>query len=327
MTVHAAKGLEAPIVILADTTSMPKGQSNFLWKNGDFLWLGSSKNNNIFYGNYKNEIENKDYEEYLRLLYVALTRAEDHLVIAGFTTQGKENENSWYGLASNAMSKLEFQERDEVKYFGEHIIHHCEKPGDEAIHRNPPPSLVNRLPGQAFIPPLNEDSSTDFSYVKSPLTSRMDISYGTIIHKILEDSVKTRNFTFEPSHPYVQALPAKLKEPVISKLSKLFIMENFLKLTKYPTIKTEVSIGYIENDATKIGRIDLLVISSDEVIIIDYKTDSHPPSSILEVNHKYIAQLKFYADSMKKIMPDHRIITKILWLENLEFMEIGLVSE
>jgi ATP-dependent helicase/nuclease subunit A len=316
MTVHAAKGLEAPIVILADTTSMPKGQSNFLWKNGDFLWLGSSQNSNIFYGNYKSEIESKDYEEYLRLLYVAMTRAEDHLVIVGFTTQEKENENSWYGLASSAMHRLEFQEKDRVKYFGELLVKEVGVIPAKAVLQTTSPWIP------VFTTPLPTRNDKDFSYVKSPLASRMDISYGSIIHKILEDSVKTRNFTFEPSHPYVQALPAKLKEPVISKLSKLFLMEKFLNLTQYKNIRTEVSIGYMENDATKIGRIDLLAISNDEVIILDYKTDSHPPTSSDEVNDKYKTQLKFYADSMKKIMPNHKIKAQILWLENLKFMDI-----
>jgi ATP-dependent helicase/nuclease subunit A len=78
----------------------------------------------------------------------------------------------------------------------------------------------------------------------------------------------------------------------------------------------------MENDATKIGRIDLLAISNDEVIILDYKTDSHPPTSSDEVNDKYKTQLKFYADSMKKIMPNHKIKAQILWLENLKFMDI-----
>ena len=335
MTVHAAKGLESPVVILPDTTSMPQGRSNFLWKNGNFLWLRPSQHTNIIHANYKSEIEDKDYEEYLRLLYVATTRAEDHLVIAGFQTQEKENADSWYGLAASAMSKLCGREEGGRRYYGESPAAHAPSLAHPTSSAHPPSSAPLQpsssltrgpilSPSYIHMGPrikLEDDGFIPASYSKSPLSSRMDISYGSILHKILEDSVKTRNFTFQPSHPYIETLPLKMREPVIAKLSELFIMQEFIALTQYPTLKTEISIGYMENEILKIGRIDLVAISDEEVVIIDYKTDSNPPYSPQNIDERYKAQLKFYTDSIKKIMPNHRITAKILWLENLSFMD------
>jgi len=343
MTVHASKGLESPVVILADTTSMPTNQSNLIWKEGEFLWLGASKNSNMISTNYKDNIDNKDYEEYLRLLYVAMTRAEDHLVITGFQTQAKEKENSWYSIVSKAIRELGKEGDDGIVYYGnsryiELVQHNCvptSEPSPDSMtkaktvetqFKNQIPAYVSMTPKISDLENINRILSStcieDFSNVKSPLTSRIDISYGSIIHKILEDSVTTSNFKFEPTHPYLESLEQNLKKLVTEKLSLLFSLEEFIKLTHYPTLRTEVSIGYMEDDILKIGRIDLVAISSEEVVIIDYKTDSKPPSSKENIDKRYIAQLKFYTDSMKKIMPNHKIIGKILWIENLNFMEI-----
>jgi ATP-dependent helicase/nuclease subunit A len=113
MTVHASKGLQSPIVILPDTTSVPRsvGQSDdgFLWDDdGRPLWALSSAEQNQTMKDLKDQKNAHAHHEYNRLLYVALTRAEDRLIVCG--TLGKNtknvNEASWYESVHNAMETI-----------------------------------------------------------------------------------------------------------------------------------------------------------------------------------------------------------------------------
>ncbi|XP_044733134.1 ATP-dependent helicase/nuclease subunit A-like [Chrysoperla carnea] len=143
MTVHGSKGLEAPIVILCDSTTLPISSSKFIWHdNGEIDHLENAANKEEFIGNterstaaytlvredastgwthklpleasytsgrmffsanaadtpeflqkMKDAEKLKDLQEYIRLLYVAMTRAKDHLVICGFSNKSNIPEN------------------------------------------------------------------------------------------------------------------------------------------------------------------------------------------------------------------------------------------
>ena len=96
MTVHGAKGLQSKIVILVDKVTAHFPHRIFLWdEEGHVLWPGNSNNYNREYTRLLDEKKKKEYDEYMRLLYVALTRAEDNLQIAGYSGSKIDNK-SWY---------------------------------------------------------------------------------------------------------------------------------------------------------------------------------------------------------------------------------------
>ncbi|MBQ4875208.1 MAG: UvrD-helicase domain-containing protein [Rickettsiaceae bacterium H1] len=98
MTVHNAKGLEAKVVFLADTTQIPVNKNHFTFnEEGIPFYLKNDSFDNI-----KEQANKKAYEEYIRLLYVALTRAQDRLYITG---SGKAKKGSWYDLISASMTQ------------------------------------------------------------------------------------------------------------------------------------------------------------------------------------------------------------------------------
>ena len=94
MTVHGAKGLQAPIVILPDTTQLPQARPNLLWlRDGDgdeagdlLLWSPRTSLDEAVASEARSEHRARQMEEYRRLLYVALTRAEDRLYVCGWQT-------------------------------------------------------------------------------------------------------------------------------------------------------------------------------------------------------------------------------------------------
>ena len=332
MTIHGAKGLQSPVVILADTTSLPTGQNHLVWADGKYLWLGGAQNSNEQYNAIKESVEASNYQEYLRLLYVALTRAEDHLVIVGHSIREKIAEGCFYDIANRAILSMDFQETMGKKWFGnEVIIKDCEMlSSSSSIFTS---QNIQKLDFDSEITPYRsvgvlcpQNSCMKMNGYQSPLHSRMSLNYGQLIHKILEDSVNTSNFAFSPSHPMIRTLPQEMQDMVLEKLSALFRMKEFVDLVKNVKIHTEVSIGYNDNGKTKIGRIDLLAMKDSEIIIIDYKTDKNVPKSAAAIPKNYMTQMQFYSDALKKIYPDYQVITKILWIEELVMMGVANVA-
>ncbi len=109
MTVHGAKGLEADIVILPDTTGLPEGPG----RHGELLYTG---NGPVFpvageiapraVREAKDAAKDEILREHRRLLYVALTRARDRLYVCGFENKLGVREGSWYELAEAAAKAL-----------------------------------------------------------------------------------------------------------------------------------------------------------------------------------------------------------------------------
>lgn len=107
MTVHGSKGLEAPIVILCDSTSLPVSSNKFIWNdNGEMFFSANAADTPQFLQELKEAEKLKDLQEYIRLLYVAMTRAKDHLIICGFSNKATTSENSWYKIAKQTFDKF-----------------------------------------------------------------------------------------------------------------------------------------------------------------------------------------------------------------------------
>jgi len=100
MTVHGSKGLEAPIVILCDSTNLPISSNKFIWNDsGAMFFCASVTDTPKFLQELKEEEKLKDLQEYIRLFYVAMTRAKDQLIISGFSNKTNIPENCWYEIA------------------------------------------------------------------------------------------------------------------------------------------------------------------------------------------------------------------------------------
>jgi ATP-dependent helicase/nuclease subunit A len=104
MTIHGAKGMQARFVILPDTTSIPKSQETIVFDRTQSIIL--YKNSNIQNSKYQSILEQvklQTLQEYYRLLYVGLTRAEQHLLICGHHTSGSLSSLSWYSIIEDVI--------------------------------------------------------------------------------------------------------------------------------------------------------------------------------------------------------------------------------
>lgn len=122
MTIHGAKGLEAPIVMLPDTTGIPadntRTRPKLLWPQGDRkipLWVPKSDFEDSVFDTERQKLETLRDQEYRRLLYVAMTRAEDRLYVYGYQNKKTHSPDCWYALIKDGLTKnlgddLEFYE-------------------------------------------------------------------------------------------------------------------------------------------------------------------------------------------------------------------------
>ncbi|MWD29629.1 double-strand break repair helicase AddA, partial [Aquicoccus sp. SCR17] len=104
MTVHGAKGLEAPLVILPDCARrQPRAQQGLLPAAGTALWSVPAASRPRLMDEAAEARREAERAERERLLYVAMTRAEKWLIVAAAGEIGKAEEDSWYNRISTAL--------------------------------------------------------------------------------------------------------------------------------------------------------------------------------------------------------------------------------
>lgn len=322
MTVHGAKGLQAPIVILCDTTSLPTNNEHFIWdKDDNCLSVKNSTDAPDYYIDLKKIKQQKVYAEYLRLLYVGMTRAEDHLIICGYEGGRSISENCWFELVHNAMKEIAVKDADGRLIYGinsDYFNSISNKSSDirETEYFYPR--------SKVFQKDINE-SEPFAQNISSSLSVVNPAQYGLVFHKILEDSVSAKGMATTNHHPLIETLDKKSQKRITKSLKLIAENMEFNSLIQNRTF-TELSIGTLSDKNLKLGRIDLMIHLKEEILIIDYKSDLNPAANLVSVPENYIAQLLLYKEIVQKIYPKKKICVQILWLENGQLMEIETIS-
>lgn len=335
MTVHGSKGLQAPIVILADTTRIKNQalKSELLWNNDDEVYFPACAAD---YDEMCTSIRKKkaeaDFDEYRRLLYVALTRAEDRLYIAGFTKGKDANENSWYKLLENNLSSnVILPENDKRIVYEVPQENECESvekicspvltmPDYSAILT---PAPVESPLAKPYAPSKGESDETELA--ASPLEDNGSFyRRGTVIHKLLQYITSVA----PNERPAVALLFLEKQLPDFSDFARRQIVDEVLLLCDtYADIftassKAEVPIvGEIDGKIIS-AKIDRLVINSDKVVIVDYKTNRPAAKTLDEVPEIYRKQLATYKNLLKKLYPEKEIETYLLWTNTCNMMKL-----
>ena len=338
MTVHGSKGLQAPIIFMPDTTSTSQNKSQLLWSDDQIplmLWPGRSENINEFCQNIKNRVRNNEKNEYLRLLYVALTRAEDELYVAGYKKKNVSNvsDDCWYSIIKNSMESIANKINGDILQIESSQDDVIDK---DIIQTNTAEAFSKKdikLPDFVFsdapiepepvLPLTPSKLQEDKSIVSSPLSEK-NILRGKIIHKLLEYLPEIEaNLRTKAAEEFIgkydKTIDKKEQKDILHSVFNVLNNEQILPIFSKNS-KAEVPITGIVNNRVVSGRIDRLVIEDDYIMIVDYKTNRKPPSKKEDIDQSYIKQLDAYKAVLNDIYPNHKINCAIIWTEKPEIM-------
>ena len=341
MTVHAAKGLEAKIVFLPDTCGAPSG------KHDPNLFALNSKDRSLLIWSRGKESDPQqvlmareayrmaERAEHQRLLYVALTRAEERLYISGFHGRNGPAEGCWYLSLLDALSPLciegsdPLQEDQQVLCFGElprqkileQKILMQERVMIPKFALTPPPPENKKI--QTFYPSRSEDQEVR---QVSELDDRRKraLLIGELSHELLQ-------YLPEIQHERRQADGEKILARRASDLdieTRTEILRSVLEVLEDPQARMifgENSLAEVDVTARlatgKVvrGRIDRLTQVDNEIWIADFKTDRSREGFA----EKYLRQMALYCAALQSLYPGQIIRCFLIWLSQGKIDEIS----
>jgi ATP-dependent helicase/nuclease subunit A len=347
MTVHGAKGLEAPVVILPDTCQVPRERSRLLALPEDgerdplFVWPVRSANEAGVVSEARAEARRDAEREYRRLLYVALTRAEDRLYVGGWETrQGAGRDTGcWYDrLAATAQEMDGFKtvQIDDGTTVLQYRTEQTAKP--ETPEPEQEVAALPGLPDWARRPAPPESRPPDplapsrSEGAEQPALSPLQdadsaaLRRGRLAHTLLErlpDLAREERreaalrYLSRPVHRLEEAEAQALADEVIAVLEH----PDFSALFG-PGSRAEVPVAGVIGTRTISGQIDRLMVEDETVWIIDYKTNRPPPQTVDEVSVGYLAQMAAYRALLSEIYPGREIRAALLWTVEVRLLEL-----
>ena len=347
MTVHGAKGLEAPIVILADSTTPPQGwHPPKLLKMptpAPLIWASAKANDVGPMATARETMLVEARDEYRRLLYVAMTRAAERLVICGTQGKNKIPEGCWYELVENALKPLSATEPAD---FGDGDVLRYRKGEPEPEKIEPPPErreapkialppwlLANAAPDRTPLTVLRPSTVEDDAAARPFATGATELAllWGTLAHRLMQSlpdiSADRRR---KAAQDYLARRGAELAAEERARLAEqvMLVLEDPRFYECYgPASRAEVPIvGRLEIGGKTVpvsGQIDRLAVTQTSVLIADFKTNRPAPRRIEDVPPSYVRQLALYRAVLGKLYPDKIVRAALIWTEVPDLMELS----
>jgi ATP-dependent helicase/nuclease subunit A len=341
MTVHGAKGLEAPIVILPDTMAQREPGANkpkLLPAGGAstrpdlLLWAGAKTVDDPLTGAARAEAEALARDERKRLLYVALTRAEDWLILCGAGQEARKS-GTWYEALERGMAGLDGVARvpgpaGETQRFEDNptpVTGGAQEAESAAgLGAEPRPERPAWLAPAAREERIKRLSPSSLGqHVEeggAGLGRELALRRGSAVHRLLEalpdhDPAERAGIAKVLLAQEFPDLPADTGTGIVAEavavLEAPFGAEVF-----GPGSMAEVSLALglpAVSLRPMLGRIDRLVLTPGSVLVVDFKTDARPPDVPENVSEAYLAQLGAYRAAAAAIWPDREAEAAILW--------------
>ena len=348
LTVHGAKGLEAPIVFIADATFVPDAKDRLVWREDDGLplWKVSRAEQDPVSRAAVEHARQRQLQEQRRLLYVAMTRGRTWLIVTGWARQ-RQSEATWYDHVRDGLGTLAATERVPMTLAAD-----LEGEGLRlASHAQPAPA-AQRLPLGAPVPaeppapawlatpapvepaatsPLSPSHlSPDDEPPAAPPRALADgrrFVRGRIVHRLLQilpelpPEARARAAERHLAQPALGLEPAEaglLRDEILRVLALPELAPLF-----GPTGRAEVPIvGRLGDDLIS-GQIDRLAITGERVFLLDYKTDRLPPVDAAGVPRAYLRQMAAYVALLRALQPGRTIQAALLWTVGPHLMVLG----
>lgn len=361
MTVHGAKGLEASVVFLVDTTTSPSDTQRLKLINlptgnadphasGVVVWAGRKAEDPPPVVAARAAMIGDTEDEYRRLLYVAMTRAADRLIVGGCLPGNMRSVRplSWYDLITKGLEGSDLQLEEIETAIGR--VKRYKRPDEIASHAAPaaapaalaPLALPNWLltpaqpesPAGSFLRPSDpaEDASRKVRPAESLEQRARALQHGTLVHRLLQalpDIPASRRQ--EAALAYLARNAAGWSEAerqALAESTLALIADSRFAAVFAPGSRAEVPIvGRLERPggrpALVSGQIDRLVVTQREVLIVDFKTNHAPPTDPAEAPKGYVRQLALYRAVLGRLYPQLAVRAALLWTETTELMEIS----
>jgi ATP-dependent helicase/nuclease subunit A len=338
MTVHGAKGLEAPIVILPDTTSAHRGDRDgvFMTDSGAPVWAGPKAGDVPMTAKLRAIADARALREHRRLLYVALTRAQDRLIICG-AFQGRvggpgREKTSWYAACDDAMKRL-------VESGAAISTDDGIRLGDapelllpariEALEVALPNWLKRMAPEEET--PARIISPSSLGGGEPPAIPPFGkgraarLRRGNLIHAMLEAlpeiPLRSRRRAAKDFLARQTDLSPAQREEMLEAAFGVLEDAQFAAIFGPGGHAEAPVVGQIGVDILS-GRVDRLVVTPHEILIVDYKTDRPAPPSVAEVGRAYVAQMAAYRAILRQAWPNRPIRCLLVWTDGPRLMEI-----
>jgi len=361
MTVHGAKGLQAPLVILPDTTALPPKDEPFGWRadptTGVMLPLWSPRKEFRCAAVDQARAAEQDLKakEYNRLLYVALTRAEDRLLVCGWETRKGVPDQSWYRMVQRGFQAIgaEASAFDAVPgaWAGACLAQESEQtalpqpgavpsadaaiplpawagcPGDWRPDAPPPeppvpvPLAPSRPDGAGFGP---------VPRAASPLLSRDDAGQrflrGKLVHTLLQHLPEL------PEAARADAALAHLRFGGfgLTPAEVEGLAEQVLAVLAHPELaplfgpgsRAEQPLTGLVGNAVVSGVVDRMVVLPHEIMLADYKTHRAAPEAVADTPVRYLRQLAAYRAVLREIYPGRPVRCALVWTDQAAVVSV-----
>ena len=338
MTVHGAKGLEAPVVILPDTTDRNPRDQDEIYRLPDGLpvWKTDADASPTTIRDTRAQRKADQAAESARLLYVALTRPRSWLIVAGAgdaKTERKEGPKpiqdwAWYRLVERAM----------VARGAETIVGGVLRLANGDWPTPIPNSIASKdveaaLPAWAKAPapeaqrPAQPLSPSDLGGAKAlpgeslALTEDQAKARGTAVHLLLEHLPAFAPQDW-PSAAASLIPDAALCSDTLHEAQRLLQTPDLAWLFAPDSLAEAAFCAQIGSSLIH-GSIDRLIIAPDRVTIVDFKSNTVVPKTADHVPEGILRQLGAYVAALQQVYPDRPVQPFILWTRNAQLMPLA----
>ncbi len=345
MTAHGSKGLEAPIVILPDTTTKGSAQGGPLLDTGDggFLWAPRKGDDCPASEAARAARDLAGDHESLRLLYVALTRARDRLIVCGVATKPQYFTGSWADFVQRAFEgerlggavRVVGTDGMQIQRFGpDPQVAATADAGARApaalpawtrgLAPAPAPALRYAAPST-----LAEDERGPSA---SPLAEREGLGRyrrGLVIHRLLQllpDLAPAARAEGARSLLAREAdlTPAQRQEMAAAALG---VLEDARFAAVFgPGSRAEAAVaGHAPGLPAGLaisGRVDRLVVQPDRVLVVDFKTNRPAPARIEDADPAYLMQMAVYVAVLRAVFPARAVEAALVWTDGPRLMPV-----
>ncbi|MSO64244.1 MAG: double-strand break repair helicase AddA [Alphaproteobacteria bacterium] len=345
MTVHGAKGLEAPIVFLPDLCTLPPNDRLFFWAADDkgrdvLLWPLSTDLDDVQSSLARQLARRENDREYRRLLYVALTRAADRLYLCGYENRQGRRPECWYELLRPVMEQMAERVTVALPGGGSETVWRYVRPqevatgrlplGGEKMRPLPPlPAWARQAPAPDPLPPrpLAPSRPGVEQWVRSPFADEAGrFRRGQAVHRLLQSLPNVPHarraelaalFLARPGLGFSPDEQRAIAAETLAVLADVTFARVF-----DPTALAEVPLTGVLGSTVLSGQIDRLLIAADEVLIVDFKTNRDPPADAAGVSPAYRRQMAAYWSALRSIYPDRPVRCALVWTVGPRLIEL-----